>query len=169
MTKQSPSALPFRVGLGTDLHRIVSGRPLMLAGVEIESPFGLDGHSDADVVLHAVIDALLGAAGLPDIGELFPNSDPSYQGADSRDLMRTALDRVRDAGFAPINVDLVIHAERPAIGPEKSRMRASLSALLGVHESCVNLKGKSGEGIGIIGKGEGISCTAVALLGRIGE
>lgn len=168
MSDQSKSPGSVRVGIGTDLHRIEVGKRLVLAGVPIDAPFGLAGHSDADVVLHALMDALLGASGLPDIGELFPNTDEAYEDADSRALMRDVVNRVRRSGFVPINIDLVIHAEKPAIVPHKPALRKSLADLLGLPVDCVNLKAKTGEGIGTIGKGEGIACTAVALVERNG-
>lgn len=155
-----------RVGIGTDLHRTQPGRPLVLGGVTIESPFGLAGHSDADVVLHAVIDALLGAAGQPDIGELFPDTDPRYRGADSRALLKTALSRVRAAGYGVANVDIIIHAERPKLSAHKDAIRLSVSQLLDISGDRVGVKAKTGEGVDAVGRGEAIGCTAVAGLCR---
>lgn len=153
-----------RVGIGYDIHRLVTGRRLILAHVPIEFDRGPLGHSDGDVVLHAVIDALLGAAGLPDIGQMFPDTDPQYKDADSVDLLACALEAVRAAGYEPVNVDIVVHAERPKLAPHKAAMRAELARLLGLAGDCVNLKAKTGEGLASIGTGEAIACTAVAGL-----
>ena len=153
-----------RVGIGTDLHRTAPGRPLILGGVTIESPFGLAGHSDADVVLHAVIDALLGAAGQPDIGELFPDTDPQWRGADSGALLKTVMGRIRDAGFAIVNVDLTIHAEKPKLSAYKEAIRDKLSGFLGIHCERIGVKAKTGEGLDAVGRGEAIGCTVIAAL-----
>ncbi len=155
-----------RVGVGYDLHRLAAGRRLVLAHVPIEFDRGPVGHSDGDVVLHAVTDALLGAAGLPDIGELFPDTDPRFRDADSGRLLADALARVRAAGYEPVNVDIVVHAERPKLAPCKARMRAELARLLGLDEGRVNIKAKTGEGLAPIGTSEAIACTAVAGLKR---
>ncbi|MHC5110840.1 MAG: 2-C-methyl-D-erythritol 2,4-cyclodiphosphate synthase [Planctomycetota bacterium] len=156
--------LPFRVGIGTDLHRIESGRPLILGGIEIESPWGLAGHSDADVVLHAITDALLGAAGLPDIGECFPDTDPRYAGADSSALLAETMERITGAGFVPINIDVVVHAEAPKLSGHKQAMRASIANLLHLPVDRVNVKAKTSEGVGPVGRREALSCTAIAAL-----
>lgn len=157
-----------RVGIGTDLHRLAEGRPLILGHVEIPSERGLVGHSDADVVLHAVTDALLGAAGLPDIGELFPDTDPAHKGADSGELLREALAMVASRGYAPVNVDLTIHAEWPKLGPYKSAIRAEVARLLGLDEQAVSIKAKTNEGVDAVGRGEAIACTAIAAIrGRV--
>lgn len=153
-----------RVGIGTDMHRTEAGRPLILGGVRIECPFGLAGHSDADVVLHAVIDALLGAAAQPDIGELFPDTDPQYRGADSSRLLSVVMTRIESAGFAVVNVDVTIHAERPKLSAHKEAIRGSLSQLLGIPRERIGIKAKTGEGLDAVGRGEAISCTAVAGL-----
>lgn len=153
-----------RIGVGYDLHRLVTGRRLVLGGVEVAFERGLSGHSDADVVLHAVTDAILGAAGLPDIGELFPDTDPRYKDADSRALLRDALGRVRAAGWTVGNVDVIVHAERPKLSEHKRRMAASIAELLGVVADRVSVKAKTNEGLGEIGRGEAIACTAVVLL-----
>lgn len=155
-----------RVGIGYDLHRLVRGRALILAGVRIENEFGLEGHSDADVVLHAVSDALLGAAGLPDIGEMFPDTDPQYKGADSRELLAAVRNAVEAQGYAVGNVDVVVHAERPKLSARKLAMRESLAALLGVGVDAVNVKAKTNEGVDAVGHGEAIACTAVATVRR---
>ena len=154
-----------RVGIGTDVHRLVSGRPLVLAHVPIEFDRGLAGHSDGDVVLHAVIDALLGAAGLPDIGERFPDTDLKFEDADSGELLADALVVVRSTGFVPINVDVIVHAEQPKLSPYKPAMRAELARLLGLDIDSVSIKAKTGEGLGAIGGGDAIACTAIVGLG----
>lgn len=156
-----------RVGLGYDLHRLAAGRPLLLAHVPIEHDRGPVGHSDGDVVLHAVIDAICGAAGSPDIGELFPDTAPRFQDADSAELLAVAVDLVRRAGYRIVNVDVVIHAERPKLAPHKARMRQELARVLNVPLEQVNIKAKTGEGLPPIGTGEAIACTAVAGLARI--
>ncbi|MFQ5462939.1 MAG: 2-C-methyl-D-erythritol 2,4-cyclodiphosphate synthase [Phycisphaerae bacterium] len=153
-----------RVGIGTDLHRTAPGRKLVLGGVAIDSDVGLIGHSDADVVLHAVTDALLGASGLDDIGELYPDTDPQWAGADSGMLLREAMVKLRAKGFEPVNVDVVVHAERPKLSPYKQAMAESIAGLMGIPASCVSVKAKTNEGVGEIGRGEAIGCTAVALV-----
>lgn len=153
-----------RVGLGHDTHRLIPGRPLILAGLRIEHDRGLLGYSDADVILHAVIDALLGAAGLGDIGDAFPDDDPQYKGADSRLLMHATLARLYVKGFKIVNVDVVIHAQEPKLGPLKALLRESLSRILGIALEQVNVKAKTGENVGHIGRGEAMACHAVVLL-----
>jgi 2-C-methyl-D-erythritol 2,4-cyclodiphosphate synthase len=153
-----------RVGIGHDTHRLVDGRPLILAGLKIDSPRGLAGHSDADVVLHALTDALLGAAGLGDIGDAYPDNDPRWQNADSTLFVRETLARLNQSGWRLVNVDVIIFAEAPKLGPLKTQMRQSLANLLGVAEAAVNVKAKTGEGVGVIGRGEAISCQAVVLI-----
>src|SRR3954468_11547314 len=133
-----------RIGLGYDLHRTIAGRPLVLANVSIPHEKGLEGHSDADVVIHALIDALTGAAGLPDVGQLFPNTDPKYAGIDSAELLRAAMGEFSRGGWRLVNADIVILAQRPKLSPHKAAMIERLSKLLGVKESQVNLKGKTG-------------------------
>lgn len=153
-----------RIGVGYDLHRLAAGPRLVLGGVEVPFDRGLAGHSDADVVLHAVTDAVLGAAGLPDIGELFPDTDPRYKDADSRELLKVALGRVTVAGWRVGNVDLVIHAERPKLSVYKRPMAESIAGLLGVAADRVSVKAKTNEGLGDIGRGEAIACTVAVLL-----
>ena len=155
-----------RVGIGTDLHRLEAGRKLILGGVEIPFERGLAGHSDADVVLHALADALLGAAGLPDIGEQFPDHDPRFKNADSRELLADVLRQVRSRGFAPANVDVVIHAERPKLSEHKPAIRAAIAALVGLGEDRVAVKAKTNEGLDAVGRGEAIGCTAIIGLAR---
>ena len=155
-----------RVGLGHDTHRLEEGRPLLLGGVRVPYPRGLAGHSDADVVLHAVTDALLGAAGLGDIGDAFPDTDPAWHGADSRLFLRDALERLNRAGWAVVNVDVIVFAQEPKLGPLKAAIRGSLAGLLGLPEGAVNVKAKTGERVGHIGRSEAIACQTVALIDR---
>jgi len=150
-----------RIGHGYDLHRLVPGRPLMLGGLHIPYEKGLLGHSDGDVVLHALVDAMLGAAGLGDIGELFPDTDASFAGAASEGFVLKALEELGDAGFLLLNVDITIHAERPKLGPWKTRIRRRIAELLGLPEDLVNVKATTREGLGDIGEGRAICATAV--------
>ena len=156
-----------RVGLGYDIHPFVDApddaRPLVLGGVALDGP-GLDGHSDADAVCHAVADALLGPAGLPDLGTLFPASDDRYRGASSMELLRDVVGRVAGQGWSVVNVDVVIAAEQPRLAPHLEAMGANLTEVLG--GAFVSVKPKRGEGIGAVGRVEGIACWAVALLER---
>ena len=160
------SLAEFRVGLGHDRHRLVAGRPLVLGGVTIDFELGLDGHSDADVLLHAITDAILGAAGLGDIGEWFPNTDPQWAGADSTVFLRAARDAVSERGWEVVNIDCTIHAERPKLSPHKRTIAAGIAGLLGIAEDRVNVKAKTGEKVGPIGRLEAIDADAVVLLGR---
>ncbi len=153
-----------RVGIGHDTHRMVEGRPLVLGGVRIPFERGPVGHSDADVVLHALADALLGAAALGDIGELFPDTDPRYKGLDSAVIARDAHERVRQAGWRPVNLDVVIHAQAPKLAAHKQAIRDRIAELFELDRSAVSVKAKTGEEVGPIGRGEAISCVAVALL-----
>jgi len=155
---------PVRVGQGFDVHRLVAGRKLVIGGVEIEHPLGLLGHSDADVLLHAICDALLGAAALGDIGRHFPDSDPRYKGIDSRELLRRVAGLVREAGFVPENVDATIIAEAPRMAPHVPAMVANIAADLGIDESRVNVKATTTETLGFTGRGEGIAAQAVCLV-----
>jgi 2-C-methyl-D-erythritol 2,4-cyclodiphosphate synthase len=155
-----------RVGIGHDTHRLVEGRPLLLGGVRIEHPRGLAGHSDADVVLHAVTDALLGAAGLGDIGDAYPDTDPAYQGCDSGLFLRETLTRLNLMGWEVVNVDVIIFAQEPRLGPVKSRIRDNLAGLLSLAPDAVNVKAKTGERVGAIGRAEAIGCQAVVLIER---
>ena len=153
-----------RVGIGHDTHRLEEGRPLILGGVRIDYPRGLQGHSDADVVMHAVADALLGAAGLGDIGEFYPDTDPEWEGLEGGALLGDVVRRVAGAGWRPVNCDLVVHAQAPKLIAYKSGMRGNLAALLGLNAADVNIKAKTGEHVGPIGRGEAIACEAVVLL-----
>jgi 2-C-methyl-D-erythritol 2,4-cyclodiphosphate synthase len=153
-----------RVGLGYDSHRFTPGGPLILAGTKIPVDFTLAGHSDGDAVAHAVTDAILGAAGLGDIGEMFPDTDPANRGADSIQMLRSAVARVRDAGYAVVNVDVVVVTETPKIGPYRPAMRATLADALGIGVDRVSIKGKTNELMGWIGRGEGLACLATVLI-----
>jgi 2-C-methyl-D-erythritol 2,4-cyclodiphosphate synthase len=156
----------FRVGVGYDVHALVPGRRLVLGGVEIAHERGLLGHSDADVLLHALTDALLGAAGLGDIGAMFPDTDADHRDADSRKLLAAAAERVRAAGWRIENVDATVVAERPKISPHVPAMRVAIAACLGIASDAVNIKGKTTEKLGFTGRGEGIAAHAVAMLVR---
>ena len=153
-----------RIGQGFDVHALVSGRPLIIGGVTIPHDKGLLGHSDADVLLHAITDALLGAAGLGDIGRHFPDTDPRFRGADSRVLLREAVKRVRAAGFCPVNIDCTIIAQAPKMAPHVATMAANIAADCGIEAALVNVKAKTTEWLGFTGRGEGIAADAVALL-----
>jgi 2-C-methyl-D-erythritol 2,4-cyclodiphosphate synthase len=155
-----------RVGIGHDTHRLEEGRPLLLGGVRVEHGRGPVGHSDADVVLHAVTDALLGAAGLGDIGDAYPDTDPAYRGADSSFFLRETLGRLNRAGWRVVNVDVIVFAQEPKLGPVKDRIRRNLAGLLGLDAGAVNVKAKTGERVGAIGRAEAIGCQAVALIER---
>ncbi|MEZ5627449.1 MAG: 2-C-methyl-D-erythritol 2,4-cyclodiphosphate synthase [Rhodocyclaceae bacterium] len=157
---------PFRIGQGFDVHALVAGRPLIIGGVTIPFTSGLLGHSDADVLLHAITDALLGAAGLGDIGRHFPDTDPAHAGADSRVLLREAMAAVRSAGYTVGNVDATVIARAPKLLPHVPAMVANIAADLGVAADCINIKGKTTEKLGFTGRGEGIAAQAVALLFR---
>jgi 2-C-methyl-D-erythritol 2,4-cyclodiphosphate synthase len=158
-----------RVGQGFDVHALVSGRDLIMGGVKIPYHLGLLGHSDADVLLHAITDALLGAAGLGDIGRHFPDTDPQWKGADSRALLRGAMQSVRDAGWRVVNVDATIICQAPKILPHVPAMVANIAADLGTEAANINIKGKTTEQLGFVGRGEGIAAQAVALLAKEGE
>ena len=155
-----------RIGQGFDVHALVAGRPLIIGGVTIPHDRGLLGHSDADVLLHAITDALLGAAGLGDIGRHFPDTSVAYAGADSRDLLRKTIALVRDAGYVVGNIDATIIAEAPKMAPHIDAMRANIAADLSVDLACVNVKAKTTEQLGFTGRGEGIAAEAVVLIGR---
>ena len=156
--------LPFRVGQGFDVHALVEGRPLIIGGVQIDWSMGLAGHSDAYVLLHAITDALLGGAGLGDIGRHFPDTDPAYKGADSRVLLKEAYARVMAAGWQVGNIDATIHAQAPKMSPHIGPMVATISSDLGIDTTQVNIKAKTNEGLGHLGRQEGIAATVVALL-----
>jgi 2-C-methyl-D-erythritol 2,4-cyclodiphosphate synthase len=153
-----------RCGVGYDTHRLASGRRLVLGGVELDAERGLDGHSDADVLTHAVIDALLGAAALGDIGQHFPDDDGRYRDADSIELLRSAVATVRAAGYDIVNVDVTVALEAPKLGAARERMRERLADALGVEPGAVNVKATTGEAIGFVGRGEGVAAVAIATL-----
>ncbi|MBQ6267477.1 MAG: 2-C-methyl-D-erythritol 2,4-cyclodiphosphate synthase [Clostridia bacterium] len=156
----------FRIGQGYDVHRLVPGRKLILGGVEIPHTCGLLGHSDADVLLHAVSDALLGAAALGDIGCLFPDTDPAYEGADSLALLRICADRLKEAGWQPVNIDATVLAQRPKLRPYIDRMRANIADACGLPAEAVSVKATTEEGLGFTGREEGIAAQAVCLIER---
>lgn len=153
-----------RIGQGYDVHRLVEGKKLILGGVEIPWEKGLLGHSDADVLTHAVMDALCGAAGLGDIGTLFPDSDPRYAGADSIDLLRQVAALLREKGYAVVNVDAALIAQQPKIAPYKAEMAENLAGALGVERDRVNVKATTEEGLGFTGDGSGMAAQAAVLL-----
>jgi 2-C-methyl-D-erythritol 2,4-cyclodiphosphate synthase len=156
-----------RVGIGYDSHRFAEGRPLILGGVAIEHPLGLDGHSDADAVAHAVTDALLGAAGLGDIGRHFPPTDERWRDADSIELLRRAGALAGEQNYQVVNVDVTVVCEAPRIGPCADAMCERLAGALGIAPRLVSVKGKSNEGMGWVGRGEGIAALAVVLVDRL--
>ena len=155
-----------RIGLGVDAHAFEDGAPLVLGGISIEHPRGLAGHSDGDVIAHALTDAVLGAAGLGDIGGLFPSGDERWHGADSLDLLRDAYAQVREAGFALVNADCVLIGEEPRIAARREEMRAALAGALGVDRDRVNVRATTTDLLGFTGRGEGLAAEAVALLER---
>lgn len=155
-----------RVGIGHDTHRLVEGRPLILGGVRIDHPLGLLGHSDAYVVLHAVADALLGAAALGDIGEHYPDTDPKWEGIAGDVLLAEVVGLVGRSGWRPVNCDVTVHAQEPKLTPHKPAIRANLARLLRLDQTAVNIKAKTGERVGPIGRGEAIACEAAVLLAR---
>jgi 2-C-methyl-D-erythritol 2,4-cyclodiphosphate synthase len=158
---------PFRIGQGYDCHALVTGRKLIIGGVTIPHGTGLMGHSDADVLLHAITDAIIGAAGLGDIGKHFPDTDPQYAGADSRTLLRAIGDRIGRSGYAIGNIDATIIAQAPKMAPHIPAMVSNIAADLGLDASCVNIKAKTNEKLGYLGREEGIAAEAVALIYRV--
>lgn len=161
-----PPDIPFRIGQGYDLHVLVEGRPLIIGGVHVEHPLGLAGHSDADVLAHAITDALLGAAGLGDIGHHFPDTDPAFKGADSMVLLKEAMAAVRARGWRLGNIDATIIAQQPKMKPWLPGMITALSAAIGCHPAQINLKAKTNEKVGTVGRCESIAALASALLVR---
>ena len=156
--------MAFRIGLGEDTHRTEPGGPLVIGGVEVPHDAQLVGHSDADVLLHAVTDALLGAAGLPDIGEMFPNTDVANRGRDSAEMLQLAYDKVQQAGFRLVNLDCVVSAQSPKLSPYKDAIRHRIAGILRTNPFAIGLKAKTGEGVGPVGRGESIDARVVALL-----
>lgn len=155
-----------RIGIGVDAHAFAAGVPLVLGGIRIDHPRGLAGHSDGDVIAHALADALLGAAGLADIGALFPSDDERYRGADSLELLAEAYRRVREAGYELVNADCVLVGQQPKIAPHREEMRRRLAAALGVEAGRVNVRATTTDRLGFTGRGEGLAAEAVALLRR---
>jgi len=158
--------MEYRIGVGYDIHRLIEGRRLFLGGVEIPFIKGLLGHSDADVLIHAIADALLGAMGEPDIGEMFPDTDPKYLNISSIELLIKVLDKMRKKKYRICNVDAVLVAQEPSISPFKAKIKKKLCETLKIDESCLNIKAKTNEGLGEVGKKEAIACYANALLLR---
>ncbi|MCG2577652.1 2-C-methyl-D-erythritol 2,4-cyclodiphosphate synthase [Dechloromonas sp. XY25] len=158
----------FRIGQGYDVHKLVEGRKLILGGVDIPHVTGLLGHSDADALLHAITDALLGAVALGDIGRHFPDTDPRYKGADSRVLLRGAVALLADRGWRPVNVDATLIAQQPKLAPHAAAMVANVAADLGIAVDAVNIKGKTNERLGYLGREEAIEAQAVVLVERVG-
>ncbi|MDZ7664490.1 MAG: 2-C-methyl-D-erythritol 2,4-cyclodiphosphate synthase [Desulfotignum sp.] len=153
-----------KIGMGTDVHGFAPGRDLILGGVLIDHDMGLAGHSDADVLIHAVCDAILGAAGLGDIGDLFPDTDPKYKGIDSRILLAACARKLEQAGYRIINLDCTVFAQVPKLGPKKQEMAASMAESLEVPTGCVNVKATTTEHLGFIGRKEGIAAQAIVLI-----
>ena len=153
-----------RIGIGYDTHRLVVDRPLVLGGLRVQHHQGLDGHSDADVVLHALVDALLGAAGLGDIGDAYPDADPAYKDADSLTFVRETMAKLNQKGYRVVNVDITIFAQAPKLGPVKGQMRTHIAGMLGLDHDAVNVKAKTGEGVGAIGRAEAIGCQVAVLI-----
>ncbi len=160
------NSLIFRVGTGYDVHRLVSGKKLVLCGVHIEHILGLDGHSDADVAVHALMDALLGALALGDIGHLFPDTDQHFAGADSLQLLKKVIQIIREKGWHVSNIDITIIAQKPKIAPYIMQMRENLAQILEIIRDCVSVKATTTEGLGFTGREEGIAAQAVVLLAK---
>jgi len=156
----------YRTGIGTDIHRLAAGRKLMLGGIYVPYPAGLAGHSDGDVGLHAVVDALLGASGMGDIGTLFPSTDAKWKDADSKELLTIVKEQLEEKRWTVVNVDLIIHAEEPRLESVKGHMKRAIASLLGIDFTAVNVKAKTNQGLGEIGDGEAIAATAAVLLRR---
>lgn len=158
------TAMTVRTGIGYDVHRFIDGRRLVLGGVEFAHPRGLEGHSDADVLLHALVDAILGAAALGDIGHHFPPSDPTWHDADSRQFLAHAGTLINDAGYVIVNLDATVIAEEPRLVPHVEAIRAAISETIGLHVSAINVKATTNEGMGFVGRGEGIAALAIATI-----
>ncbi|HYP40673.1 MAG TPA: 2-C-methyl-D-erythritol 2,4-cyclodiphosphate synthase [Chloroflexia bacterium] len=161
--RQYPS---YRAGFGYDAHRLVEGRPLILGGIEVPFERGLEGHSDADVLLHALIDAILGAAGMDDIGTHFPSSDPALEGISSVDMLARVMEKVSEEGWQVENVDGTIVAQRPRLSPHTPRMKTKIAGMLGIEESHVSVKSKTTDGMGFTGTGEGMAAYCAVMLVR---
>lgn len=159
--------MPYRIGHGYDIHRLVAGRPLVLGGVRFDTDYGLEGHSDADCVTHAVCDALLGAAGLPDIGHFFPDTDPVYKDADSQLLLKRVVAELRQRGWELLNIDTTVIAEKPRISPRLGEMKLALANSAGLPVEAVGLKATTNEGIDDLGRGLAIAAHAVAMIRKL--
>lgn len=159
-----PDNFPFRVGQGHDLHVLVKDRPLIIGGIQIPYPYGLLGHSDADVLLHAITDAILGAAGLGDIGSHFSDNDQRWAGANSAVFLQEAAAMASRQGLKTVNIDATIHAQAPKMGPYAAAMRANIASLLGIADSQINIKAKTNEGLGYLGRSEAIAASVVVLM-----
>ena len=157
-----------RIGIGMDSHRIASGGPMILGGLRLDVDMHFVGHSDADVLLHAVTDAILSAAGLPDIGQLYPNTSDENRGRDSADMLALAMAAVRDGGWSIINLDCIVQLEHPKLSPHKDLMKKRIAEILRIQSDQISIKGKTGEGVGEIGRGELCEATCVVLLLRVG-
>jgi len=156
----------YRTGIGTDIHKLVSDRPLLLGGIQIPFELGLLGHSDGDVVLHAVIDAVLGAAGMGDIGTLFPDTDPELKDVDSEQLVLQVRELVKQHQWQVVNLDVIVHAQSPKLAPYKGQIRRQIAGLLETDFANVNIKAKTNEGLDAVGEGRAIACTTTVLLRR---
>ncbi len=156
--------MKLRIGHGYDIHRLVSGRPLVLGGVKFATDYGLEGHSDADCLTHAICDALLGAAGLPDLGHFFPNTDPTYKNADSQELLKRVCAEIAKLGFDVVNIDATLIAEKPKIAPRLSEMKATLAKSTGLLPDEIGIKATTNEGVGELGRGAAIAAHAVCLI-----
>ena len=154
----------YRMGIGTDIHELVVGRKLMLGGVHVSNPMGLMGHSDGDVCIHAIIDALLGAAGMGDIGDIFTDMNPKFKDADSKEFLVIVKEMLEEKRWTIVNIDLIIHAEEPKLESIKGQIKRCIASLLGVDFMAVNVKAKTNEGFGDVGAGDAIAATATALL-----
>jgi 2-C-methyl-D-erythritol 2,4-cyclodiphosphate synthase len=159
--------MPYRIGHGYDIHRTAPGRPLVLGGVRFDTDFGLEGHSDADCVTHAVCDALLGAAGLPDIGRFFPDTDPAYLNIDSQLLLKRIVAELRKRGWEPLNIDITVIAEKPRISSRLGEMKLALANSAGLAVEAVGLKATTNEGVGDLGRGLAIAAHAVAMIRKL--
>jgi 2-C-methyl-D-erythritol 2,4-cyclodiphosphate synthase len=159
------NTIGIRIGLGHDTHRLASGKSLRIGGIDVPHDRAAIGHSDADVLLHAITDALLGAAALGDIGELFPDTDQANRGRDSADMLAAACEKVRDAGYEIVNLDCIVHAQRPKLSPHKPAIRQRIAAILGLDVGQISLKAKTGEQVGPVGRQEAIEAQCIALIG----
>jgi 2-C-methyl-D-erythritol 2,4-cyclodiphosphate synthase len=158
--------MTYRIGIGYDIHRLVEGRKLFIGGIEIPYIKGLLGHSDGDALLHAICDALLGAAGEGDIGEHFPDTDPKYQNISSAELLKIVKDLINKKGYAISNVDVIVIAQEPVLSPFKKQIQAKIAQYLGINQECINVKAKTNESLGEIGRKEAVACYATVLLNK---